>query len=173
MSGSRIKIARDALILFIRSLPEGCDFSVISFGTNFASLDDNRPFMTYDNESKTSAINAIEKFTADFGGTKILEPLQAAQTSAAYDSGKKKRIFCLTDGQVSNSSQVIQAAREHRDQTRVYTFGLGSGCDKNLVTQVATAGRGSHTLVDDRAADLNAQVIRALTEAMQPSLKDA
>ena len=53
MSGSGIKVARDALILFIRSLPEGCDFSVISFGTKFASLDNNRPFVTYDNESKT------------------------------------------------------------------------------------------------------------------------
>ena len=68
---------------------------------------------------------------------------------------------------------VIQAAREYRDQIRVFTFGLGSGCDKNLVTQVATAGRGSHTIVQDGGEDLNAQVIRALSLAMQPSLKDA
>ena len=75
MSGTRIKIARDALILFMRSLPEGCTFSVISFGSKYAPLQDETPFMTYDDENKNTAIDLIEKFGADFGGTEILKPL--------------------------------------------------------------------------------------------------
>ena len=63
-------------------------------------------------------------------------------------------------------------ARAHRDSIRVFTFGLGSGCDKNLVTKVARAGRGTYTIVKDGGEDLNGQVIRALQNAMQPSLKD-
>lgn len=55
---------------------------------------------------------------------------------------------------------------------RVFTFGLGSGCDKNLVTKVAKAGRGTHTIVKDKDPNLNGLVIRALSNAMEPSLCD-
>ena len=59
------------------------------------------------------------------------------------------------------------------DDIRVFTFGLGSGCDINLVTKVALAGRGTHTIVKDGGADLNGQVIWALSNAIEPSLKGA
>ena len=55
---------------------------------------------------------------------------------------------------------------------RVSTFGLGSGCDENLVYETAKAGRGTSFLVKDDAKDLNGLVIRALQNAMEPSLKD-
>lgn len=78
----------------------------------------------------------------------------------------------MTDGAVGDSNAVIEAAREYRDSIRVFTFGLGSGCDKHLVSKVASAGRGTYTIVKDGGEDLNGQVIRALQNAMEPSLKD-
>ena len=53
----------------------------------------------------------------------------------------------------------------------MFTFGLGSGCDAVLVGEVARAGRGSSTLVEDGGAELKGCVIRALSNAMEPSLK--
>ena len=50
MSGSRIKKARDALILFLRSLPVGCKFSVISFGSRFEYLTVNEATVIEHNE---------------------------------------------------------------------------------------------------------------------------
>ena len=89
-----------------------------------------------------------------------------------FDSGSaKKRIFILTDGNVGEPEKVIQQAQDHSDHCRVFTFGLGSGCDKNLVTQVANKGRGTSTIVRDGGEDLNGQVVRALQNAMEPSLK--
>lgn len=36
---------------------------------------------------------------------------------------------------------------------------------------MAKAGRGTHTIVKDNSEDLNGQVIRALSDAMEPSFK--
>ena len=77
----------------------------------------------------------------------------------------------LTDGSVSNRERVIAKAKEHCETARVFTFGLGSGCDKRLVTDAAKAGRGTHTFAEDGGVDLNAKVIRALNDAMEPSFK--
>ena len=87
-------------------------------------------------------------------------------------AGLKKRIFLLTDGAVSSPSLTIEQARQHNAQIRVFSFGLGSGCDTNLVTSVARAGRGTYTLVRDNDPNLNGLVIRALQNAMEPSLFD-
>ncbi len=35
MSGSYIKYAIEALIVFLKSLPEDCYFNVVSFGSNY------------------------------------------------------------------------------------------------------------------------------------------
>ena len=67
---------------------------------------------------------------------------------------------------------MIEQARAHSDETRVFSFGLGEGCDTYLVTNVARAGRGTSTLVKDNDPNLNGLVVRALASAMEPSLCD-
>ena len=158
----------------MRSLPEGCTFSIISFGSpTFSPLFDEQYYQEYNDETRDAAIGEIVQMSPNFGGTDILSPLQAAQSSAHYESGKKKRIFLLTDGQVSNPLAIVDQAKLHSETIRVFTFGLGSGCDKHLITRVARAGRGTHTIVKDGSNDLNGQVIHALGNAMEPSLKAA
>lgn len=38
MCGDSIRLAREALMLFIHSLPYGCKFNVISFGSDYENL---------------------------------------------------------------------------------------------------------------------------------------
>jgi hypothetical protein len=73
---------------------------------------------------------------------------------------------------VGNPDAVIELAREKSATIRVFTFGLGSGCDVNLCEKTASAGRGTCSIVKDGASDLNGQVIGALKKAGEPSLKD-
>ena len=56
------------------------------------------------------------------------------------------------------------------DTQRVFTFGLGNGCDEDLVKRSAQAGRGTYTIVKDDDPNLNGLVIKALGQSMEPSV---
>ena len=128
--------------------------------------------INYNEGSKQLALSEIERFDANFGGTDILSPLRSVLEDQT-NQNRKARIFLLTDGQVGNPNDVIALAGQHNEKARVFSFGLGSGCDKHLVEQVAKAGRGSSTIVEDGCSELNGLVISALGNAIEPSLKDS
>ena len=57
--------------------------------------------------------------------------------------------------------------------SKVHTFGFGSGADKDLVIWLAKKGNGSHSLMSDTSlSNLNTQVIRALKTATAPCYTD-
>ncbi|KAK3726600.1 hypothetical protein QZH41_002609 [Actinostola sp. cb2023] len=105
MSGSNIKSARETLLLFIKSLPEGCYFNVIGFGSSFTKLFPKSE--SYDDSSLNRACSHGESMQADLGGTKILAPLQDV-FSQPLIKGFPRQVFLLTDGEVRNTQQVIE-----------------------------------------------------------------
>lgn len=72
---------------------------------------------------------------------------------------------------MSNPDNVIQLAKKGSDKARVYSFGVGYGCSKYLVKEIAKAGRGSYSFVDEKSENLKGKVISALRKAVEPSLK--
>jgi hypothetical protein len=59
----------------------------------------------------------------------------------------------------------------NNDDTKVFTFGIGTGCDEDLVKRAAEAGRGSYSMVvDNNPKDLKAKVVNALRKASDPAL---
>jgi hypothetical protein len=85
---------------------------------------------------------------------------------------KNKKVFLLTDGAVSNPEKVIELAKKNADRVRIHSFGVGYGCSKYLVKEVAIAGRGSYSFVDEKSENLKGKVISALRKAAEPSLKN-
>ena len=56
MNGTYIKLAKKALIMFIRSLPSESKFSIISFGSNYKSMFiDGEDTIPYDDNTRESA----------------------------------------------------------------------------------------------------------------------
>ena len=81
MSGKRISTCKAALKLFIKSLPVGSKFSIISFGSNYNCMSiDGKNVIDYNDYTSKQALEKIEFFDADMGGTEIWEPLRIAQT---------------------------------------------------------------------------------------------
>ncbi len=67
MSGQAIEKAKEALILFLKSLPIDTYFQVVSFGSEDQKLFDTS--QKNSNESISEAITRIGRMQADMGGT--------------------------------------------------------------------------------------------------------
>jgi len=79
MGGPRIEKAKEALSLFIRSLPLGCQFTVLSFGSRYSQIKDGESeVIEYSERTRDMALAQIDTFSADHGGTNINEPMGMA-----------------------------------------------------------------------------------------------
>ena len=61
MHGRRVDIAKEALDLFVRSLPLGCSFSIIEFGVIFVSLECKKgePTMLLNEQNRSDMLERI------------------------------------------------------------------------------------------------------------------
>ncbi|CAJ1415300.1 unnamed protein product [Effrenium voratum] len=161
MQGPSIGTARSALQLFLRSLPVGCCFDIVGFGSTWRSLFGRS--VAYDAESLQQATAHVSKVQADMGGTELLRPLSDLRDRHA--EGFDRRIVLLTDGQVTNTQAVLDLAE---NLPPIYTVGLGGGVSHALVEGLAQNSGGSAEFVV-RADELPSTVIRQLGRAMHGS----
>ena len=105
MSGGFINSARETLILFLKSLPEGCNFNIIGFGSSYEKL---FPAVSvpYSQETLDKATRHAQGMQANLGGTELLQPLEYIFREKTT-SGLPRQIFVLTDGAVSNTDTCI------------------------------------------------------------------
>lgn len=99
MHGKPIEVAKEALKLFIKSLPIGSYFNVYSFGSEFEKLFESP--MLYTQENLDSALQKIETFDADLGGTEIYQPLDSIFKTES-NTGLQRHVYLLTDGCVGD-----------------------------------------------------------------------
>ena len=115
MSGSYIRSARETLVLFLKSLPEGSYFNILGFGSSYWKLfPDSVP---YDEQHLDKAISHAQSMEADLGGTELLSPLEYI-FGVKCRSGYPRQIFVLTDGSVSNTSACIQQMNKNNKNAR-------------------------------------------------------
>jgi hypothetical protein len=69
----KIDYAKEATKLFVQSLPAGCKFNIVSFGSNYTSLFPSSA--DYTDASKEQALDQIASFGADMGGTELFQCL--------------------------------------------------------------------------------------------------
>ena len=75
----------------------------------------------------------------------------------------------LTDGQVTNTEEVIAFVRKHSVETRVFTFGIGAGASAHLVRGIARAGEGEAETIHP-GERIEEKVMRQLKRALSPAL---
>ena len=121
MSGSYINSARETLVLFLKSLPQGNYFNIIGFGSSFRSLFPQT--VPYDKKHLEKAIKHAKGMDADLGGTELLSPLQHI-FGIKQRCGYARQVFVLTDGSVSNTDVCIREMKKNIENARWVVFRL-------------------------------------------------
>ena len=115
MSGSNIQIAADTLITCIKSLPAGCHFNVVAFGSTFRKLFHSSE--VYSESNMEAAVQFANQLQASLGGTELLGPLHWI-FKAQRVPGLPCQVFIITDGGVTNTTSVLRCVRRNRHQAR-------------------------------------------------------
>ncbi|XP_066948750.1 von Willebrand factor A domain-containing protein 5A-like isoform X17 [Macrobrachium rosenbergii] len=169
MHGDRIQSARATLLLFLKSLPTGCYFNVISFGSTYSLLFSDGS-QEYTEETLKKALGLHSTIEADMGGTEILQPIKQIY-STPPKPGYARQIILLTDGQVFNVDQVKELVSRHAHETRVFAVGIGDGASTALVYGLARAGRGHAEMVYQQDK-LQLKVMGLVRSMLQESAQD-
>ena len=170
MSGSSIVQAKQALNLFLHSLPPDCYFNIWSFGSSFDALFKSRS-EKYSDHTLNTALQHVASMDADYGGTEIYQLLDAIFKQPKPACGYIRQIFVLTDGEVSNAPSVISLVKENDSHGRIFSLGLGSSASRYLVKGIARAGSGTSIFASERE-DLRTKVMSQLKNAIQPALSN-
>ena len=165
MQGQSITLAREALVLFLHSLPSDSTFNIVRFGSSMEKLfPESQP---YSDSTLASALLMAENLKADLGGTEILDPLNQLLIQGRVDS-RVRQIFVLTDGAVSNSMECIRRVGKLCKASRVFTVGVGPSVDRHLVSGIARAGGGS-AVFTSRGEEMASKVLEQLKQALAPA----
>ncbi|EAX94687.1 von Willebrand factor type A domain containing protein [Trichomonas vaginalis G3] len=165
MTGSRILKAIECMRMFIQSLPVGCRFSIIKFGSNFHTI---LKSCDYTDKNLANAMQLLYTINSDMGGTDIYSPLKYV-SDIKPKKGFVKQIFLLTDGEVQDSDEICAMAYKNRSNNRIFSIGLGSGADPGLIKGIARKSGGNYTIIGDND-NLNQKVIEMLCSAISPAL---
>ena len=143
MKGEGIKSASIALLLFLKSIPEGSYYQIIGFGSDFKKYDKTPKKNNIDNILKS--IDLINNLEENLGEGNIYEPLKDIFESNDYnDIYLPGNIFILTNGNVNNQKEVLNLIEANNSKFRIYSFGIGNYFDHNFIKNAAIVGKGNY-----------------------------
>ena len=83
--------------------------------------------------------------------------------------GRARQIFLLTDGEISNVTEVLDLCRSMATSTRIFSFGLGKSPSRSLVKGLARATNGRFVFIPPNGS-VDVYVGEQLQKALQPCL---
>ncbi len=167
MGGTSIEQARASLDYALSRLEPNDRFNVIRFDNTMTKFFSDSVMATAENiASARRFVTGLEAA----GGTEMLPPLQAALDDSHQASGLRQVVF-LTDGEVSNEQQLLDAIAKSRGRSRIFMVGIGSAPNTYLMNRAAELGQGSFTHIGS-VAEVNERM-RALFDKLEnPAVTD-
>ncbi|AFE10894.1 von Willebrand factor type A domain-containing protein [Corallococcus coralloides DSM 2259] len=163
MSGDSLPQAQAALRLCLRHLREGDRFNVIAFENSFRSFSAQTvPFTQRTLEQADAWVAGLKAY----GGTELLEPMVTAM-KAAPDGV----VVLLTDGQVGNEREILDAVLAARGTGRVFSFGIGTNVSDALLRDLARRTDGAVEFIHP-GERIDEKVVAQFSRALAPRVTD-
>ena len=80
-----------------------------------------------------------------------------------------RQIIFLTDGQVGNEDELFRTVRQHIDNDRLFTIGIGSTPSSHLMTTLSEYGKGAYTFIGD-IAEVQDKMLELFEKLESPAL---
>ena len=142
MTGEPFELARAAMLAALDQLDPADSFQLASFSDKLEPLwRDSRPATE---RNVREAREEVGRLQPD-GGTQMRAAV-GGLLAAPVDAGRHRIVVLLSDGQVSNDDEVLQAIAAHPEAT-VATIGIGASPNRALLDQMAGLGGGAAAYV--------------------------
>ena len=170
MAGGKLKQAQKALEFCVANLNGEDRFEIVRFSTEAEPL-----FSRLVDASEGNRKRATD-FIGDLkpiGGTAIADALDRALKTRTEKSERPYVIIFLTDGLPTvgtrNSDEIIARAKKAAGDVRIFSFGIGSDVNTQLLDQIAESTRAfsQYVLANE---DLEVKVSNFFTRIKEPAL---
>jgi Ca-activated chloride channel homolog len=145
MRGEPMVQARESLIFALASLQSQDRFNVIEFNHRTTALFDGPV------QASRSRILEAKRWVGRLqaGGGTVMGPSLEMAMRDPVPSGFLRQIVFVTDGLISNETEVLEQVHGQVGNSRLFTVGIGHGVNSAFLRQLADTGRGSHTMIGD------------------------
>ncbi|KAK1658440.1 von Willebrand factor type A domain-containing protein [Colletotrichum godetiae] len=171
MEGNKMEDLKNALRIFMKSLPVGSMFNICSFGSRHDFLFPKS--VMYDQSTLETAMRHIDTFSANYGGTQIYNPIETTFKRRHIDLDLET--FVLTDGEVWDQGRLFgmvdRMTQESKGAIRLFTLGVGKDVSHSLIEGLARAGNGFSQSVSENEK-MSGKVVRMLKGALTPHVND-
>jgi len=170
MAGAKLKQAQKALEFCVANLNNEDRFEIVRFST------EAEPFFNKLVEANTDNRKRASDFIGDLkpiGGTAIADALDRALKTRTEKSERPYVLIFLTDGLPTvgtrNADEIVSRVKKAGSDVRVFSFGIGSDVNTQLLDQVAESTRAFSQYVL-ASEDLEVKVSNFFTRIKEPAL---
>ncbi|MDT4908718.1 MAG: Ca-activated chloride channel [Pseudonocardiales bacterium] len=149
MQGWKMVAARRAAARIVDTLGAADRFAVLTFDDRIEHPADlPHGLVAATDRHRYRAVEHLSRADAR-GGTVLLEPLtQGLNLLTAGESGRDRVLVLITDGQVGNEDQILEATAPLLRGVRVHTVGIDQAVNAGFLGRLAVAGGGRCELVE-------------------------
>ena len=170
MAGEKLKQAKKALLYCVDNLNRNDGFDIIRFSTEAYSL-----FSQIESANENN-IKKAEKFINDLkpvGGTNIEEALNLALKEKGH-SNRTHLIVFITDGkptigETSDEKLIKKIERSNKENTRIFTFGIGNEINTYLLDKITELTNAYRTYIAEKE-DIEVKVSNFYDKVQSPVL---
>lgn len=172
MAGEKMAQAQRALSFCINNLNRGDRFNIVRFSTEASAL---FPQLEAATTTKMAEAERYLQSLKAIGGTNIEEALELA-LGGDRASERPHFVVFLTDGkptigETGTAPLLAKVKSQNPDQTRIFTFGIGSKLNTHLLDQLTQMTNAYRTYVEP-SEDIEVKVSDFFTKVSSPILTD-